>query len=322
MSNKPKISIIIAVYNAEMDLDLCLKSIFESEFKDFEVLVIDDCSTDNTVDVAKRYPVRLFSTGENSGPSTARNIGVNEANSDILFFLDADTKMEKDTLGELHGSFLKNPEISGVIGLPNIKTLGSGYASGFQAFRNNYLLYSANEKSDYFTTQMGAIKKDILVKIGGFDTRFKKADVEDILIGLKVPRGSILIDKGIIIAHRFPGFRSMIKNYYRRTKLLVPFVKKYKKMNSAHSNIYRTLSVLSVLISLLLLPLIIFDYRFLVLFGLVILIFLLFNVGFFVFVAKKGSIYLAFIYLIIEYLSSISIGVGGIVGSAKAIFKT
>lgn len=80
------ISIVIPTYNAEKFMPGLLDSIFSSDVKDFEVIISDDCSTDNTVDISKKYPVKLVRLSENSGPGRARNLGVKAAKGDIIFF--------------------------------------------------------------------------------------------------------------------------------------------------------------------------------------------------------------------------------------------
>ena len=79
----PKISVIIPLYNAEKFIRECLISVLASKFKDYEVLVVDDCSTDNSLaEVKKLLPhfngrLKIFSTEENSGgPGVPRNIGI------------------------------------------------------------------------------------------------------------------------------------------------------------------------------------------------------------------------------------------------------
>src|SRR3989338_969277 len=100
-----KISIIIPIYNSSSTLDTCLSSIFNSIFKDFEVIAINDASTDNSLEIAKRYPCKIIDLKENKGPAHARNVGIKESKGDIIFFLDADTEIENNSLYTLHDSF-------------------------------------------------------------------------------------------------------------------------------------------------------------------------------------------------------------------------
>jgi len=81
------VSIVIPTYNAERFIPGLLDSIFSSGIEDIEVIIVDDCSTDDTVKIAKKYPVRVIELRENSGPARVRNTSAKAAKGDIVFFL-------------------------------------------------------------------------------------------------------------------------------------------------------------------------------------------------------------------------------------------
>ena len=93
-----KFSIIIPTFNAGECICRCLESIFKSSFYDYQIILIDDGSTDNTEELIKKYitdeRVRYFKKS-NEGVSAARNYGINKAEGDYILFIDAD-----DTIGE------------------------------------------------------------------------------------------------------------------------------------------------------------------------------------------------------------------------------
>ena len=91
-----KISIIIPVYNASLTLKECLDAIFNSHFKNFEVIVVSDNSPDNSVKLAKEYRCKVIELSENKGPAFARNIGAQAAEGDVLLFLDSDVVIKND----------------------------------------------------------------------------------------------------------------------------------------------------------------------------------------------------------------------------------
>ena len=90
----PKISVIVPMYNAEEYLNLCVSSILEQTFKDFELILIDDCSEDNTLEVAKSFKdsrIKLLQNKKNLGmPGAVRNIGIDAAKGEYIFFCDND----------------------------------------------------------------------------------------------------------------------------------------------------------------------------------------------------------------------------------------
>lgn len=96
------VSVIVPVYNSEKYLNKCLDSILNQTYKNIEVVIIDDGSTDNSLSICKKYStlnkqIKLFSE-ENKGVSHARNIGINIATGQWIIFLDSDDWMESNAI--------------------------------------------------------------------------------------------------------------------------------------------------------------------------------------------------------------------------------
>ena len=94
MLTKPKISVIIPVYNVEKWLNKCVDSILSQSYENFEVILVNDGSTDKSKDICDQYlkednRVKVFDI-LNSGQSVARNIGLKEAKGDYILFIDSD----------------------------------------------------------------------------------------------------------------------------------------------------------------------------------------------------------------------------------------
>lgn len=91
--NKLKISIIIPTYNRSQTIEYCVRSVLNQTYQNFEIIVVDDCSIDNTVEVAGKIKddrIKIFSLDKNSGAQVARNKGIKEADSEWITFLDSD----------------------------------------------------------------------------------------------------------------------------------------------------------------------------------------------------------------------------------------
>ena len=106
----PKFSIIVPVYNVEEYIDDCLKSIFNQSFKDFEVIVVNDGTKDNSMDIVKNYDVKVINQ-ENAGLSAARNTGVKSSTGEYLLFIDSDDYIEKDLLKNINNNLKDNPDV-------------------------------------------------------------------------------------------------------------------------------------------------------------------------------------------------------------------
>lgn len=105
MSIRPKISIIVPVYNAEANLHRCIDSILKQSFTDFELILVNDGSKDMSADICNRYSqkdvrVRVYHK-ENGGVGSARNLGLNNILGEWVTFVDADDQMEETGLESL-----------------------------------------------------------------------------------------------------------------------------------------------------------------------------------------------------------------------------
>lgn len=109
-----KISFVIPVYNAELYLNKCIKSIYNSELPDteLEIIMIDDGSTDNSVEVAKQicqqYKNTMLLELENQGSSVARNAGIEKATGDYIWFIDSDDYLDSSLLGRIKNDIIEN----------------------------------------------------------------------------------------------------------------------------------------------------------------------------------------------------------------------
>lgn len=119
----PKISIIIPIYNSEKFLNKCIDSVLVQSEKDFELLLIDDGSTDKSGSVCDEYAkkdnrIRVIHKS-NGGVSSARNTGLDSAVGDMIFFIDSDDTVDKDYLQKLMIIGEEDFVQSGVITLEN-----------------------------------------------------------------------------------------------------------------------------------------------------------------------------------------------------------
>ena len=106
----PSISVIIPLYNAEKYIGECLDSILAQTFDDYEIIVVDDCSTDDSCKIVEnymngegQYKIQLVKLSENSGmPSTPRNRGLKISRGEYLFFMDNDDAVTDTAFEELY----------------------------------------------------------------------------------------------------------------------------------------------------------------------------------------------------------------------------
>ena len=108
-TDKPLISIIVPVYNTEEYLKTCLKSLRLQTYKNLEFIIVNDGSTDKSLDICKEYVFidnrfKLINQ-ENKGRAAARNTGISKVSGEYIGFVDSDDWIEKDMFEHLYDSF-------------------------------------------------------------------------------------------------------------------------------------------------------------------------------------------------------------------------
>jgi len=117
MREKPSVSVVIATYNRANFLPETIDSVLNQRFQDFELIVVDDGSTDNSREVLRRYEPRVrYIYQENHGPSAARNLGVRHAKGAWIAIQDSDDLCAPEHLAALHGYVQSHPECGMVFG--------------------------------------------------------------------------------------------------------------------------------------------------------------------------------------------------------------
>ncbi|MBS1112022.1 MAG: glycosyl transferase [Nitrospirae bacterium] len=229
------ISIVIPTYNASKYIPDLLGSIFSQAVDDMEVIIVDDRSADNTVELVKQYPVRLIEMEKNGGPAKARNKGVRAAQGDIIFFLDSDVVVLDGTVMAVKEYFKKNPSAKCVIGICDTKPLNKGFVPHYMAmFEYIHLIGTPENKVSVFAPRCGAMKRDFFLNIGGYNESYKGADVEDFELARRVNKTDpIILNEKMLVRHQFATFKQAVRNYFKRTVMWVHLFLKEKKLDNA-----------------------------------------------------------------------------------------
>ena len=211
------ISIIIPVYNGEKYLTECLRSVFNSDYADSEVIVVNDGSTDNSLEIINSFPCRVINLENNLGVANARNVGANAARGDLLIFFDADIVIEKDTISNfkrLHED--SNILISSCQVYP--KSLSRGFTPDILAIDWCYIYKQLEKQASYIPSMNFAIYKKVFSELGQFSGAFKSAGGEEIEIGMHAMRKGckIYVDQSFYVRHHFQSFWPRCKTLFRR----------------------------------------------------------------------------------------------------------
>jgi GT2 family glycosyltransferase len=184
----PAISVVMPVYNAEQLLGECLTALNASRGVDYEILVVDDSSTDRSRAIAEANGCRVIASGGRLGPAGARNRGVEQARGEIVFFVDSDVIVRPDTLQRLADAFA-DTSVDGVIA---VQAPAMRFRNLCSRYKNLWMHYTyvrrAGEDVPLFYTTAAAIRRRVFLDAGGFDLNYTNPNVEDTDFGQKLAR--------------------------------------------------------------------------------------------------------------------------------------
>ncbi len=190
----PIVSVVMCIRNVEISIGACIKSILEQTFENFEIVIIDDFSTDNTKKIIEKFNngrIKYFRNPEWFGISKSRNIGVQQAIGDYIFFTDGDCTVSRNWISE-GLRFFKLPDCVGVEG--KIYYVSKDFEPTF----SDCIL--ENRNGGNFMTGNMAYKKEVMKEVGGFDEKLDYLEDRD--IALRVMKyGRILFNPIMIVYH-------------------------------------------------------------------------------------------------------------------------
>ena len=172
--NYPYISVIIPAHNEEKCLAECLSGILNQTTKTpYEVIVVDNNSTDRTKKIAEKYPVRVISETR-KGASAARNTGARNSRGELLIFLDADTRPSFTYIQHIQEKLNNYPDLDVIAGPPVMIDAGP-WVHWLTDTLNYFTWYFRFTKLvsgvQAFWSGNFAIKKKVFIKSGGFDEK-------------------------------------------------------------------------------------------------------------------------------------------------------
>lgn len=216
-----KVSVVIPVKNEEKIVGSLLSSLLNQNYNGwYEIIVVDDHSTDNTIDIIKTFiktskKVKYFKSN-GIGPAAARNIGIKKSKGEIVLFTDGDCIVPKDWVSRISKHF-DSEQTSGIGGKTEpfeTNTFVSRLNDAIFSYR--YANTSRGDVNVVYTSN-AAFRKDILMKINGFDKNFNKANGEDLDLCYRVldASGKIVFDPNISVKHEYPSsFRKFMKKEF------------------------------------------------------------------------------------------------------------
>jgi glycosyltransferase involved in cell wall biosynthesis len=218
--NAPRVSIIVPVYNGERFLGEAIDSIFAQTYPSYEIIVVDDGSTDRTRQIALSYPSVKYLYQANAGTASARNRGIAIARGEYLAFLDADDVWMPDKLSIQMAAFEADPAVEIV----------SGYVEQFVEpdfnpdLSKNYFV-PAEALPGYVTIAI-LIKRSVFDAIGSFHEDFLSAETVSWFAGIIESQHKILMLPGVVARRRIHGKNVVIVNQAERDHNMIRVLKR------------------------------------------------------------------------------------------------
>lgn len=191
--------------------------------------MVDDGSTDGSVETIKKFPCKLIRLPERSGASMARNTGAQNSTGDILFFLDSDCVINEDTLGKINSAFndtclcvtARGQGGNNVIigGTYSIAPYDKGFFNTFQSVFINYSETKKADNPDYIASHAMAIDAEAFRTSGGFNEDFLPI-IEDVEFSHRLKKSGyrLIVIPGIEVGHIFNfSFVRSLGNAFRKS---------------------------------------------------------------------------------------------------------
>jgi cellulose synthase/poly-beta-1,6-N-acetylglucosamine synthase-like glycosyltransferase len=242
MEQKPTVSIIVPVKNGEKTLKKCIDSILNLNYPNYELIIVNDGSTDNTQKILEEYKdkIKIINT-QGVGPSKARNLAVKQAKGELVAFTDSDCIVDKEWLNELVKCFKIEENLAGVGG----EQLSPQDESNFGKIVNNFMHsigiieYVKDEKEVVFTqhnpTCNSIYKKEVFEKLGVFkEGLWPGEDVEFDYRVTKTGYKLLFNPKAIVYHYRPQNIKKFIKMMYKYGKVQGILVKMYGFFRKIH----------------------------------------------------------------------------------------
>ena len=231
---KGRISIIVPMYNASNHIEKCLESISGQTIKDFEVILVDDNSIDDTVQKAEKYHYEIIKLEEQKNPGAARNRGAEKASGDILVFVDSDIVLCSDSIEKI-SAYASEADTDVVSGTYAADMPQTNYFGQFQNLMAAYRQSNLPEVVTFTNSAFCAVKRKAFEAVGGYDGTMPY--YEDVEIGHRFTQNGFKCkskpDLKVVHLKQFSHL-GLLRDYFKKVTVAGSYERKnlFKKTRS------------------------------------------------------------------------------------------
>ncbi|MEE4200325.1 glycosyltransferase family 2 protein [Erythrobacter sp.] len=177
-------SVIVPAYDAKDYLGRCIHGLLAAGFAHEEIICVDDGSSDGTANFLRQMGIEPLVLEDNQGAAYARNTGARRAQSDILFFVDADVVVHPDARERIDRFFAAETGYAAIFGCYDDQPAGDHLVNRFRNLFHRHVHVQSAGDAVTFWTGCGAVRRDAFEIVGGFDSEQRM--MEDVRFGLKL----------------------------------------------------------------------------------------------------------------------------------------
>ena len=187
---QPFFTVIVPVLDGGRPFRRCLDALSNGTFHDFELIVVDDGSSDASGAAAQAAGALVLETTGREGPAAARNLGALQARGEWLLFIDADCVPHADTLARMAAAISAGPWAEAVFGSYDAAPPAAGFVARYKNLMHHYVHQQGEREAFTFWAGCGAVRRSTFLEVGGFDPAlYPRPCIEDIELGYRLRAG-------------------------------------------------------------------------------------------------------------------------------------
>lgn len=318
----PLVSVIVPNYNYAASLGLCLRAILAQTYERIELIMVDDGSTDNSVEIAQSLGVTVLRTPRNLGVAGARNLGIARSNGEICFFVDSDVALEPDAVAEAVRLLKEDSSLGAVCGIHDPEPLiRDSRVEEYRGLQYHYWAASSAGLISFLFPASAAIRRSVLDEVGPFNERLRHTEEVDYGNRLTLRHG-LLLTPLIRSRHDHDAVLvPLLRKLFRRGHARVPLYAQRRKFARGFETSSRAGGSLAALASLVLLPTVALSWYALIAVALVLGVSLASDAGMYRFVARRRGWAFTVYFTAVHWLVNVSIAAGVLTGAVHWLYS-